>query len=65
MHHHRSGTLKQANKGHKRGQHDSKRALDRRFHGRVDNAKAATSVGKRRESIKSLSRWVHVVSQSV
>lgn len=56
MHHHRSGTLKQQNKGHKRGQHDSKRALDRRFHGRVESSKGGSNVGRRRESIKSLSR---------
>ena len=59
MYHHRSGSLRQTNKGHKRGQHDSKRATDRRTHGRVDKA-SMTRHGKARRSIKSLARCVQV-----
>lgn len=55
MHHHRAGNLQQKNKGHKRGQHDSKRKLDRRFHGRVDQSRPGK--GAHRESVKSLSRY--------
>lgn len=59
MYHHRPGQLKQSHKAHKRGQHASKRAIDRKFHGRVDSGPAG-ALG-RRTSIKSLSgyaaRW--------
>ena len=58
-HHHRHGTLKQANKRHKGGGHLSKRAIDRVTLGRVERGSAATAAPSsgsrpRQGSIKSL-----------
>lgn len=53
-HHHRHGTLKQANKKHKGGGHFSKRAVDRVTLGRVERGSAGASVRTRQSSVKSL-----------
>ncbi len=45
-HHHRSGPLKQSNKQHKTGRHDSKTTIAKRIGGKVEkNLKATQKVG--------------------